>query len=143
MNKRIINLDTAATTTPEPQVLLDYIKYSEMYPYNPSAIYTGGVEARVALDDARLRIAKNIGCEADEIFFTSGGTEGNNMIINGFFENLNRGTLITTQIEHPSVLRPAERLEHKGPYHVYYLPVGREGRIVIQDLKNTIDAEEG
>ena len=140
MNK-IINLDTAATTVPDPQVLIDYIKFSEMYPYNPSAIYTGGVEAKVALDNARAKIAENIGCDSEEIFFTSGGTEGNNMIINGFFENLNRGTLITTQVEHPSVLRPAEKLEHKGQYHVYYLPVDKYGRIVIQDLKNTIDAE--
>ena len=139
MNK-IINLDTAATTLPDPQVLIDYIKFSEMYPFNPSAIYAGGVQARAALEEARSKIAEHIGCDPDEIFFTSGGTEGNNMVLHGFFEKLNHGVLITTQVEHPSILRVAEKLE-KGGLTVYYLPVDHSGLIDIADLENTIVAE--
>lgn len=137
---KIINLDTAATTAPDPQVLIDYIKFSEMFPYNPSAVYEGGIKARNALESARDKIAKHLGCDVEEIFFTSGGTEGNNMILRGFFEKLNCGTLITTQIEHPSVMRVAEMLEKEG-IRVYYLPVDHNGLIDIGDLENTIDAE--
>ena len=144
---REIYLDTAATTKPDPQVLVDFVKYSEMYPYNPSSIYKGGVEARQALEAARKKIADCVGCETDEIFFTSGGTEGNNMIIRGFFEKLPKnetGVLITSQIEHPSVLRVAEGLETKNSrdhIRVYYLPVDEFGLVSPDTLANTIDAE--
>lgn len=144
---REIYLDTAATTKPDPQVLVDFVKYSEMYPYNPSSIYKGGVEARQALEAARKKIADCVGCEADEIFFTSGGTEGNNMIIRGFFEKLSKneiGVLITSQIEHPSILRVAEDLEVKNSrdhIKVYYLPVDEDGVVSFITLMDTVDRE--
>lgn len=144
---REIYLDTAATTKPDPQVLVDFVKYSEMYPYNPSSIYKGGVEARKALEAARKKVADCVGCEADEIFFTSGGTEGNNMIIRGFFEKLPKnetGVLITSQIEHPSVLRAAEWVEthySRDEAKVYYLPVDNNGEVSGVTLMETLDAE--
>lgn len=143
----VIYLDSAATTLPDPQVLADYMQIVNMYPYNPSSIYTGGMKAKGILDNARNKISNCLQCHDDEIIFTSGGTEGNNMIINGFFNMLPKGetgVLITSQIEHPSVLRVAEKLYcNYSKYHikVYFLPVDEYGLVSLDDLKNTISAE--
>lgn len=144
---REIYLDTAATTYPDPIALDDFVKISKKYPYNPSSIYEGGVKARKLLEESRRKIAESIGCKAEEIIFTSGGTEGNNMVIRGFFGKLKKdevGVLITTQIEHPSVLRVCEDLEIKNSrdkLRVYYLPVDDCGKLNSYDLEYLIEAE--
>lgn len=136
---RDIYLDSAATTRPDPQCLIDYTMASIDYPYNPSSVYEGGLDARNLLEDSRRKIANHVGCLPEEIIFTSGGTEGNNMIIRGFFEGKKEGLFITTQIEHPSVLRVAEYLENNTDITVYYLPVDSLGELYEISLDFTLE----
>lgn len=142
---RTIYLDGAATVPADPHALIEYMQATVDYEYNPSSIYKGGVKAKWALQEAREKIARVIRCKDDEIFFTSGGTEGNNMILRGFFDNINskeRSVLITSQIEHPSVLSVAEFIDSKYENaHVYYLPVDHKGYVDLKTLESTITEE--
>lgn len=111
---------------------------------NPASLHKKGDEAKAALDKARRNVAKSLSCETDEIFFTSGGTESNNIAIFGAAEAQRRrgNRIVTTSIEHPSVAEPINRLERMG-YEVVRIPVGKSGRIKEEDLfreinKNTI-----
>lgn len=107
---------------------------------NPSSIHHLGVIAKDELDDARKIIASKIFCREDEVYFTSGGTESNNIAIFGAVEKLSRrgNKIITTAVEHPSVENPIKSLENKG-FNVVRLPVGENGSINIQDLIREVD----
>lgn len=96
--KKIIYLDSAATTKPTAQVIDDFVWASKNCWYNPSAIYQGGVEARTLIENARKICAESIGCSPEEIYFTSGGTESNNWALDA------SGTSSYCSIlEHPSI----------------------------------------
>lgn len=107
---------------------------------NPSSLHKKGDEAKRALETARSRVANALSCEPEEIFFTSGGTESNNIAIFGAVEALKRRgrRIVTTTIEHPSVLEPIKRLENQG-FEVIRLPVDKEGRINKKDLFNAVN----
>lgn len=107
---------------------------------NPSSIHHLGVIAKDELDKARKIIAEKISAREDEIFFTSGGTESNNIAIFGAAEKLSRRgkKIITSSSEHPSVENAMKALENKG-FEVIRLPVGENGSINIQDLIAQID----
>ena len=94
--KKIIYLDSAATTKPTPHVIRDFVWVSENCWYNPSSIYQGGVEARTLIENARKICAESIGCSSEEIYFTSGGTEGNNWALADI-------KTYCSNMEHPSV----------------------------------------
>ena len=94
--KKIIYLDSAATTKPTPQVINDFVWASKNCWYNPSAIYQGGVEARTLVETARKICADSINCSPEEIYFTSGGTESNNWALADIKTYCSR-------MEHPSV----------------------------------------
>jgi len=98
------------------------------YPGNPSSPHASGHEARVALEDARAAIATNLGVDAAEICFVSGGTEANNMAFYGATALRKRGHLIVSAVEHSSVMEPAGRLESQG-WKVTRIPVDRQGRV--------------
>lgn len=137
-------MDNAATAPIEPDV------YEATLPFlfekfgNPSGLYPLGVEARRAIDDARHYVADLIGTKADRIFFTSGATESNNWVLKTVaaeMKNMGRGNhIITTQIEHKSVLNTCHYLERNG-FRVTYLPVNKKGLISITDLIDSIDEE--
>jgi len=135
----MIYFDNSATTKPYPEVLESFRKVAEQYFGNPSSIHTIGSEAEKLLSQSRELTASLLGVKSSEIIFTSGGTEGNNTAVKGVaFQYYNRGKhLITTSIEHPSVLEAFKQLESLG-YSVTYLPVDNEGRINIEQLKNEI-----
>ncbi len=95
--KKIIYLDSAATTKPTPQVINDFVWASKNCWYNPSAIYQGGVEARTLVETARKICAESINCSPEEIYFTSGGTESNNWVLSEYRREY------CSAIEHPSV----------------------------------------
>ena len=141
----MIYLDSAATQPVSLNGLTKYNLYVRKYEYNPSSVYEGGKISRDALDQGRNKIAKKIGCHAEDIIFTSGGTEGNNIVIQGFFNQIpdnEEGVLITTNIEHPSVLNTALHIEKtRKNIHVYYLPVNQLGQIDFVDLINTLRTE--
>ncbi len=112
--------------------------FSENYG-NASSQHDIGIKAREALEKSRRTIAKSIKADADEIIFTSGGTEGNNFVLKGlFFSNYpDKDHIITTKIEHDSILNVCKWLETRG-CKVTYLDVDKEGFVNAEDLKNAI-----
>ena len=114
---KTIYLDNGATTMPDPKVAAVMQPYfSEKYG-NASSLHHQGMEARAAIDKARAVIAKSISAKLNEIVFTSGGTESNNFAIKGVaFANREKGNhLITTKVEHDSVLKTCRWLETQVP----------------------------
>ncbi|MBQ7957755.1 MAG: cysteine desulfurase [Clostridia bacterium] len=107
---------------------------------NPSSIHHLGVQSKEELDKSRKIIAEKISAREDEVFFTSGGTESNNIAIFGAVEKLKKrgNKIITSSIEHPSVENCMKSLENKG-FDVVRLPVGENGAINIQDLIREVD----
>jgi cysteine desulfurase len=119
--------------------------YDAMRPYiegeefgNPASIHARGRKAKEALEEAREKIARLMQVKPDEIFFTSGGTEANNMAIQGVMQTFKKKPgIITTSIEHSSVLEPIRALESAGA-DVTYLPVSEGGRVSEKDLREAI-----
>lgn len=133
-----IYMDHAATSPLHPQALEAMMPFFSEHFGNPSSTHYYGRKAKFALEEARRFFAGSIGADEKEIIFTSGGTEANNLAIFGFVEkNFSRGHIITTQIEHHSVLRCFEQLEEKG-FDVTYLPAGEDGIVDVEDLKQAI-----
>ncbi len=134
-----IYMDHASTTPPAPEVIeAMHSAFVEIFG-NASSLHQPGLEARAALEDARAKVASLIGAEAEEVYFTSGGTESDNAAIKGVaFRNRDRGRhIITTSIEHPAVLEPCRYLERQG-FEVTYLPVTSEGLVEIETLESAI-----
>lgn len=106
---------------------------------NPSSLHHKGVEAERYVRGARETIAKTLKCTPKEIFFTSGGTESDNLAIRGAaYANARQGRhLITTSVEHPAVLNTMQYLEQQG-YEVTYLPVDEYGRVRLSDIEAAI-----
>ncbi len=141
-DRRTIYLDNSATTQVHPEVIDTIQPYlSEKYG-NPSSIYHKGREAKEAVEDARKKVADLINAEPEEIIFTGSGTEGNNMALKGIaFANKNRGKhIITTKIEHKSILNSAGWLERNG-FDITYLNVDENGTIDIEQLKKEIRSD--
>ena len=109
-----IYLDNAATTAPDPRVLDAMLPYWKEHWGNPSSLHTVGREARVAIERARKQLASLLGASPAEIFFVSGGTEADNMVLRGAVEYLGVRHIITSAIEHHAVLHTAEHLEKQG-----------------------------
>ncbi|MEC1536875.1 cysteine desulfurase family protein [Bacillus sonorensis] len=125
-----IYLDHAATSPTDPRVVEKMLPYLTENFGNPSSIHSFGRESRKWVDDARALIAEEIGAHPNEIVFTSGGTEADNMaIVGSALANKDKGRhIITTKIEHHAVLNPCSRLEDMG-FDVTYLDVDQSGRI--------------
>jgi len=133
----LIYLDNAASTPIHKDVLGEMLPFlSEQYG-NPSSIHKLGRTANRAIQNARKQIANLINAQADEIFFTSGGTESNNITLYGFAYAKKGNHIITSSIEHEAILEPCKRLEKDG-FLVTYLPVSSDGLIDPADVKNAI-----
>ncbi|MQS52242.1 cysteine desulfurase family protein [Companilactobacillus mishanensis] len=135
----MIYFDNSATTKIEDSVLKTYNVASQEYFGNPSSLHKLGLKAFELLETSRKKIAELMNFKTHEVFFTSGGTEGNNWIIKGTaFKKREFGKhIITTSIEHPSVMNSMRQLEELG-YEVTYLPVDKTGHINVDDLKKAI-----
>src|SRR5699024_7961076 len=114
-------------------------KVSEQFFANPSSIHHLGGEAEKLLVSAREQVADLLGTYVDEIYFTSGRTEGNNLAIKGIaFAHQTRGKhIITTTVEHPSVLEACQSLESLG-FDITYLRVNQDGLINVKELEQAI-----
>ena len=137
-----IYLDNSATTKPYKEVVDKMVLALTTQYGNPSSIYKKGIEVEREIKEIRRNIARSLGAKETEIYFTSGGTECNNTIIRSV-ANLNKKTknhIISTVIEHPSVLNTLKDLEADG-FEVTYLPVGKDGKISLENLKNAIKKE--
>lgn len=132
----MIYLDNAATTQVYPEVMLPF--FTEYYG-NPSAIYSFADEAKKAIDEARVTLAKGIHAKTEEIYFTGGGSESDNWALKAVAEAY--GTkgkhMITTRIEHHAVLHTAEHLERQG-FEVTYINVDKYGMIRLEELEAAI-----
>jgi cysteine desulfurase len=135
----MIYFDNSATTKPYPEVLDSFIKVSNEYYGNPSSLHQLGGHAEQLLTQARVQIANILKVNPTEIYFTSGGTESNNLAVKGTaFKHKSRGQhLITTKIEHPSISNAMEQLEEMG-FGVTYLPVDHYGVVRIEDVEKAI-----
>lgn len=135
----MIYLDNSATTKPDPSVLESFQQASERFFANPSSIHHLGGEAEKLLGKARNQAAELLGVHQDEVVFTSGGTEGNNIAIKGVaLEHQGRGKhIITTEIEHSSVDEAFKGLAQLG-FDVTYLPVDKNGVVASEDVKKAI-----
>ena len=132
-----IYLDNNATTPLHPEVLEAMLPGLRENYGNPSSIHSFGRSARVQLDEAREKVAYLINAHSSEIIFTSGGTEANNLALLGVAFKDKEKKIITSKIEHPSVLNPCRQLEEQG-VEVHYLDVDGSGRIDMDDLEAQI-----
>ncbi len=134
-----IYLDNSATTKPYSEVI-EKVVYALSHDYaNPSSLHRKGVEVEKNIKAIRSEIAKTLGAKDKEVYFTSGGTEANNTIIRGIvnLHKKRKNHIISTSIEHPSVLNTLKDLESDG-CEVTYLDVDRDGKIDLEELKKAI-----
>ncbi len=138
LKNKNIYLDNASTTCVDRRVVLAMEPFwSEIYA-NPSNIYSFGLEAKEALEKSRLKIANFLGSDPNEIIFTSGGTESNNLAIFGSIAKFKTGRVITTAIEHPSVLKPMQELEKRG-FEIIKIFPKKNGVINTEDIKRYLN----
>ena len=134
-----IYLDNSATTKPYEEVVEEMVKALTTEYGNPSSLHKKGIEVDRKIKDIRQNIARSLGVKDKEIFFTSGGTESNNTIIRGVCHNFRKtkSHIISTTIEHPSVLATLADLEKEG-FEITLLEVDESGKINIEDVKKAI-----
>lgn len=138
----MIYFDNSATTKIAPGTLQTYQAVSEQFYGNPSSLHVVGEKAFHLLEQSRQQIADLLNVQSDEIYFTSGGTEGDNWVLKGTaIEKSAFGKhLITTSVEHPTIIKSMQQLEKLG-FEVTYLPVDKFGRINPADLKAAIRSD--
>ena len=136
---KIRYFDHAATTAVKEEVLKEMIPYYCIEYGNASSLYSIGRKSRKILENSREKVARVLNCKPKEIYFTSCGSESDNLAIKGIArKHKNKGKhIITTKIEHPAVLNTCKSLEKDG-FVVTYLGVDKEGFISLEELKNSI-----
>ncbi|MGF2617198.1 cysteine desulfurase [Rossellomorea vietnamensis] len=136
---KTIYLDNAATSPMDPRVIEVMTEAMRGTFGNPSSIHASGRDARHKLDSARMAAAKSIGAGFNEIIFTSGGTEADNLALSGTAHALKeKGRhIITSSIEHHAVLHTCAQLEKEG-FEVTYLPVDEQGRVSVADVESAL-----
>lgn len=141
-HKMFVYLDNSSTTKPYDSVVTTVIKTMEEDFANPSSLHGLGLRAEKVLKEARAVVAQSIGASSEEIFFTSGGTESDNVAIFGAWESRKRQgkRILTTKVEHPAVLRACEDLQKKGA-EVQYLPVGPDGILDMATFRSALNSD--
>lgn len=136
---KMIYFDNSATTKPYKEVLDSFVTVSNEFFGNPSSLHRFGVQAEKLLTQAREQIAMLLEVKSSEIYFTSGGTEGNNIAIKGAaLMHKSKGRhLITTNVEHASVRSAMEQLKQEG-FEITFLPVDKNGRVQVADVEKAI-----
>lgn len=129
-----IYLDHNATTPVLPAVFDTMLPWLRDHFGNPSSAHAYGLRAKDAVEGARWQVAALLGCEMDEVVFTSGGTEANNLAIRGVMEGAARRHVVTSVIEHPATERPCAWLERQG-VEVTRAAVDADGRIIVADVE--------
>jgi cysteine desulfurase len=134
---RRVYLDHNASTPVHPEVVAAMTPYFSEVFGNPSSVHGFGREARTAVDEARARVAAFLKVPADQVIFTSGGTESDNFGVKGLALARGRGHIITTRVEHHAVLRSVQALETQG-FTATYLPVDGYGMVDPDDVRAAI-----
>ena len=141
-----VYMDYAATTPVDKEVIKEMLPYFDKYYGNASSIHSFGRDAFDAVEKAREQVADLLSSDAEEIIFTSGGTESDNLAIKGvaYYNKEKRGSkgynIITSAIEHPAVLESCKHLEKQG-FNVKYLPVDKYGFIDFKNLEEAISKD--
>ncbi|HML75980.1 MAG TPA: cysteine desulfurase NifS [Anaerohalosphaeraceae bacterium] len=135
----VVYMDNNATTRVDPEVLQEMMPYLSDYYGNPSSMHTFGGQVGSKIRKARQQVAALLGCEPDEIIFTSCGTESDNAAILGTLSIVpHKRTVITTRVEHPAVLSPCRNLEQHG-YRIIELGVDKHGCLNLAELESAIN----
>lgn len=134
MEAKPIYLDHNASTPLLPEVVQAMLPFLKNHFGNPSSSHPYGQTGKKAIEDARDQLAALLNCASEEIIFTSGGSESNNLAIKGIAEFYGSGHIITSAIEHPAVLEVCRYLEKKG-FSVTYLPVDESGTVSVDSLR--------
>ncbi len=142
LKKRKTYMDHSATTPLDNRVLKEMLPYFSKKFGNPSSLYSYGMEAKISLENTRERLATLVNAKPEEIIFTSGGSESDNLALRGVaYANRKKGNhIITSEIEHPAVLRTCEALEKEG-FRITYVPVDNDGIIRLDELENSFTKE--
>lgn len=139
----MIYLDYSATTPTNEEVLNTFVKTSRDFIGNPNSLHSLGVQAKKLMNKATEQLANLLHIKAEELIYTSGATEANNLAIKGIIGKYpNRGRqIITTPLEHSSVLEPLNKLEKNG-YHIRYVKLNEDGTVNMEHLKQLLDEED-
>lgn len=139
---KVVYFDHSATTAVKREVLNQMLPYFNIEYGNPSSLYSIGRSAKKAVEKARRQVANAINCKANEIYFTSCGSESDNLAIKGFaYANKNKGNhIITSKIEHPAILNTCKNLQQKG-FEVTYLNVNENGFVSLKELEQAINSK--
>ena len=142
-NDRLIYLDHAASTPVLQEIINEMLPYLGNLYGNPSSIHTYGIKSKIAIQIARKRVAMLIGSKPSEIFFTSGGTESDNLALKGLCKSIRnnqiiKNHIITSSIEHDAILETCRYLEKDG-FTITYLKVDKDGFIDKTELKNNLN----
>lgn len=138
--------DYASITPIDNRVIKHVSKISKKYPANPNSLYTEGVEAFKELERSREKVAKHLDVHADEIVFTSGGTESNNLAIQGVLKaykmtKSQKPHIISSEIEHPAVRELLLQYQEAGECDVTFIPVGVDGIVDLKEFKKALRPE--
>lgn len=133
-------LDNSATTKPCTGARKRLLEAVDLLWGNPSSLHQKGLEAQLLLEEARAFIAKCLSCRESELYFTSGGTESNNLAVFGAANAMKRkgNKIVVSSVEHPSVSRAFDKLESDG-FTVVRLPVDRFGVVPVEEIENAVD----
>lgn len=141
--KRNVYLDNAATTQIDPEVIEAMLPYLKEHFGNPSSIHSYGRLTRTGIEQARKTVAKLLNVSPSEIFFTSGGTEANNMAIRCMIDDLGVKHVISSPSEHHAVLHTLEHLAEKGKIQLSLLSIDKEGKINLNELEDLLKNNPG
>ena len=135
-----VYLDNSATTKPCPGARKRLLEAVDLLWGNPSSLHQKGLEAQLLLEEARAFIAKCLSCRESELYFTSGGTESNNLAVFGAAKAMKHKSkrIVVSSVEHPSVSRAFDKLESDG-FTVVRLPVDRFGVVPVEEIENAVD----
>lgn len=131
-------LDNAATTPVAPEVVDVISNFLRTEFGNPSSTHSFGRKVKTQIETARRSIAKHLNCEPGEIYFTSGGTEADNLAMHIAVRDMGCKRIITSKIEHSAIVKPAEKLEEEGKVSLHWVALTKDGSIDLDDLKNTL-----
>lgn len=138
---RVVYMDNNATTQVAPEVLEEMMPYLKEFYGNPSSMHTFGGQVSHAIRAARRQVAALLGCDADEIIFTSCGTESDNTAIMGMLASVpHKRTVITTRVEHPAVISPCRYLEQHG-YQIIELGVDKHGNLDLAEFESLLSED--
>lgn len=133
-----VYLDNAATTPLDPEVLAEMLPHMQNTFGNPSSIHAYGREARMAIERVRKSVAAILNTSPSEIFFTSGATEADNLVINSAINTLGIKHIITSPVEHDAVLHSINHLVTRGDVEVHYLTLNQQGEISLHELETLL-----